>query len=148
RIREDLEIWTKPESQTAFVKGLDDLIATLNRLRDGLMATNAVENVADVQKAIGDVVKFLEVAKTDEAIKTLLLPVRKVATPKPKRTPVEIPANLTNEQIRQLLEKDLSVAELKAIAAQRAISVGKANASEIRQSILKNLERQEGYERL
>ena len=56
--------------------------------------------------------------------------------------------NLTNEQIRALLEKDLSKAELKAIAAQRAISVGKSTSEEIKRRILKNLTRQEGYVRL
>jgi len=61
---------------------------------------------------------------------------------------VEIPNNLTNEQIRTLLEKDLSKAELKAIAGQRAISVGKSNNEEIKRHILRNLERQEGYGRL
>ena len=58
---------------------------------------------------------------------------------------VEIKQNLTNEQIRSLLEKDLSKAELKAIAAQRSISVGKYTNEEIKRRILKNLERQEGY---
>jgi len=46
------------------------------------------------------------------------------------------------------LEKDLSKAELKALAAQRAISVGKSTNAEIKRDILKNLQRQEGYERL
>ena len=75
-------------------------------------------------------------------------PARKVVTPKPKRQPVEIPNNLTNEQIRGLLENDLSKAELKAIAGQRAISVGKSNNEEIKRYILRNLKRQEGYGRL
>jgi hypothetical protein len=57
----------------------------------------------------------------------------------------KIVSNLTNEQIRALLKKDLSKAELKEIAAQRSISVGKYNIEEIRRRILKNLERQEGY---
>jgi hypothetical protein len=56
--------------------------------------------------------------------------------------------NLTNGQIRALLEKDLSRAELKTIAAQRSISVGKYTIEEIKRRILKNLERQEGYELL
>lgn len=61
---------------------------------------------------------------------------------------VEIKQNLTNEQIRSLLEKDLSKAELKAIAAQRSISTGKSTNEEIKRHILKNLARQEGYELL
>ena len=61
---------------------------------------------------------------------------------------VSIASNLTNKQIRALLEKDLSRIELKAIAAQRSISVGKSTNEEIKRHILKNLERQEGYGRL
>ncbi len=57
----------------------------------------------------------------------------------------EIPENLTNDQIRKLLEKDLSKAELKAIARQRSISVGTYTNDEIKRRILKNLNRQEGY---
>ena len=53
-----------------------------------------------------------------------------------------------NDKIRALLNKDLSKAELKAIAAQRSISIGKSTKEEIKRNILKNLERQEGYERL
>lgn len=60
----------------------------------------------------------------------------------------EIPANLTNEQIRKLLEKDLSKAELKEIARQRSIYVGTYTNKEIKRRILRNLERQEGYARL
>lgn len=60
----------------------------------------------------------------------------------------EIPANLTNEQIRKLLEKDLSKAELKEIARQRSIYVGTYTNEEIKRRILRNLERQEGYARL
>ncbi|MGA3143608.1 MAG: hypothetical protein ABSF10_11405 [Verrucomicrobiota bacterium] len=47
-----------------------------------------------------------------------------------------------------MLEKDLSKDELKAIAAQRAISIGELNREEIKRSILKKLERQESYGRL
>lgn len=63
-------------------------------------------------------------------------------------TKINITNNLTNKQIRALLEKDLSKAELKAIAAQRSISVGKSTNEEIKRHILRNLERQEGYELL
>jgi hypothetical protein len=63
-------------------------------------------------------------------------------------TKINIADNLTNKQIRELLEKDLSKAELKAIAEQRSIAVGKSTNNEIKRRILKNLERQEGYELL
>jgi hypothetical protein len=63
-------------------------------------------------------------------------------------TKINIASNLTNKQIRALLENDLSKAELKAIAEQRSIAVGKSTNNEIKRRILKNLERQEGYELL
>ena len=63
-------------------------------------------------------------------------------------TNTNIASNLMNEQIRALLEKDLSKAELKAIAEQRSIAVGKSTNKEIKRRILRNLERQEGYELL
>ena len=53
---------------------------------------------------------------------------------------------LTNGQIRELLEKDLSRDELKAIAGQRGISVSGVRKDHLKRMILKNLERQEGYE--
>jgi len=56
-------------------------------------------------------------------------------------------ANLmSNDKIRALLNKDLSKAELKAIAMLR--SIRGSTKEEIKRNILKNLERQEGYERL
>ena len=148
RIKEELEFLARPESKAAFQKNLDDLIAALNRLSAGLTNPSLEARAAEIQYPLEQVISFLEFAKSDEVLKTLLLPARKVVAAKPKRQAVEIASNLTNEQIRALLEKDLSKAELKAIAAQRAISVGKSTNAEIKQNILKNLERQEGYGRL
>jgi hypothetical protein len=148
RIKEDLEFLACPESKATFQKNLDDLIAILNRLRDGLTNPSLEARAAEIHRPLEQVISFLEFAKLDEALKTLLLSPPKLVIAKPKRQAVEIAGNLTNEQIRSLLEKDLSKAELKAIAAQRAISVGKSTNEEIKRNILKNLERQEGYGRL
>jgi site-specific recombinase XerC len=148
RISKELEFLNSPESKAAFQKNLDDLIAALNRLRTGLTNSSLEAKAAEIHRPLEQVIDFLESAKSDEVLRTLLSPARKIAAPKPTRQPVEIPNNLTNEQIRALLEKDLSNAELKAIAKQRAISVGKSNNEEIKRNILKNLERQEGYGRL
>jgi len=148
RIKEELELLSRPELKTSFLKSLDDLIATLSHFRAGLANPTLEKQAAEIQKPLEQVIGFLEFAKNDEILRTLFSSAGKVATAKSKRQPVEIPANLTNEQIRGLLENDLSKAELKAIATQRAISVGKSNAEEIRRNILKNLERQEGYGRL
>ena len=148
RIKEELEVLARPESKAAFLKNLDDLIAALNRLRAGLTNPSLEAKAAEIHRPLEQVIGFLEFAKSDEVLKTLLLPPRKTVAAKPKRKAVEVASNLTNEQIRALLEKDLSKAELKAIAAQRAISVGKSTNEEIKQDILKNLKRQEGYGRL
>jgi hypothetical protein len=148
RITEELEFLSRPESNAAFQKNLDDLIAALNRLRAGLTNSSLEEKATEIQRPLEQVINFLEFAKSNEVLKTLLLPARKTVAIKPKRQAVEIASGLTNEQIRALLEKDLSKVELKAIAAQRAISVAKSNNEEIKRDILKNLERQEGYGRL
>jgi len=148
RITEELDFLARPDSRAAFQKNLDDLIAALNRLRTGLANASLEAKAAEIHGPLEQVIEFLKFAKSDEVLKTLLLPARKTVAAKPKRQPVEIASSLTNEQIRALLEMDLSNAELKAIAAQRAISVGKFNNGEIKRNILKNLERQEGYGRL
>ncbi len=148
QIKAELEFLDRPESKAAFIKNLDDMIAALNRLRAGLTNQSLETRAAEIHRPLEQVIEFLEFAKSDEVLKTLLLPARKAVAVKPKRQAVEIASNLTNEQIRALLEKDLSKAELKAIAAQRSISVGKSTNEEIKRVILKNLERQEGYGRL
>ena len=148
RIKEELEVLVRPESKAAFLKNLDGLIAALDRLRTGLTNPSLEAKAAEIHRPLEQVISFLEFAKSDEILKTLLLPVRKTVAAKPKRKAVEVASNLTNDQIRALLEKDLSKAELKAIAAQRAIPVGKSTNEEIKRDILKNLERQEGYGRL
>ena len=63
-----------------------------------------------------------------------------------KELKLEIAKNLTNGQIRVLLEKDLSKAELKEIAEQRAISVSGVRKDDLKRRILRNLKRQEDYE--
>lgn len=148
RMKEHINVLAQPESRAALQKTLDDLIAGLERLRSGLSNPVLQERAAEIQRPLDEVIHFLEFAKSDEALRTLFARSRKASTPKAKRPPVEIPEGLTNEQIRVLLQKDLSKAELKAIAAQRAISVGKFSSEETKQRILKNLDRQEGYGRL
>jgi hypothetical protein len=148
QIKEELDFLAHPESMAAFQKNLDDLIVALNQLRAGLSNPALEARAAEISSPLEQVVRFLEFAKSDEVLKTLLFPPRKAVIAKPKRKAVEISSNLTNEQIRALLERDLSKLELKAIAAQRGISVGKSTSEEIKLNIVKNLERQEGYQRL
>jgi hypothetical protein len=146
RISEQLEEFASGESKASVLKNLDYLIAGLNRFRAALLAPNFDEKTATIQKSLGEVIGFLESAKSDEFLSIVFSGAQKVS--KPKRQPIDIPSDLTNEQIRSLLEKDLSRRELKAIATQRSISVGKANIDEIKRGILKHMEREDGYERL
>jgi hypothetical protein len=147
RIQEELEFVSQPESRANFKKHLDDLIGLLSKLRAGLLDPSLEARAAEIHRPLEQVISFLEFAKYDETLNALLS-FRKAKLSRPKRPQIEIANNLTNEQIRSLLQNDLSKAELKAIAAQRAISVGKSTNKEIRQNILRNLERQEGYQRL
>jgi CRISPR/Cas system CSM-associated protein Csm2 small subunit len=143
-LRTQLAYFTGEAGRADFVKGLDDLIVTLTRLRVGLTESSATaERASKASTALDEVIGFLDAAKNDEALRLLLSSIEK-----PKAPPVVIPQNLSNEQIRDFLKKDLSRADLKAIASQRSISVGKSNTDEIRRDILKNLDRQEGYGRL
>jgi len=148
RIKEDLEFLSHPDSTITFQKNLDELIEALNGVRAGLGNPTLHSTVGEIYLPLQQVIEFLEFAKSDETLKTLLLPLRKTATLRSKRKAIQIGSNLTNEEIRSLLEKDLSKAELKAIASQRAISVGKLTNEQIKRDILRNLERQEGYGRL
>lgn len=148
RVKREMDIFVRPEARAGLIKVVDDLIASLKRLRDDLGKASLEARTAEISGPLGTVISFLEQAKSDESLQTLLSLAGLSTATASKREVVEIPSNLTNDQIRALLEKDLSKAELKVIARQRGISVGKLNNLEIRRSILKNLERQEGYARL
>lgn len=148
RMKEQLGVFAQPESRAALLKSLDDLIASLGLLRSELGNPSLEANAAELRTPLEQVIRFLERAKSDETLQKLLSLGWVTATPKPKRQPVEIASDLTNAEIRTLLESDLSKGELKAVAAQRAISVGESGREAIRRAILKNLDRQEGYERL
>jgi hypothetical protein len=144
----DLKSVADPAAKTAIVANLDAIIASLSQLRSELANHTVEARVTQVQAPLAQIIDFLEFAKTDESLKTFLCLVESATKPKEKRAPIEIPGNLTNDQIRALLAQNLSVDELKAIARQRAISTASGSGKEIRASIVKNLERQEGYGRL
>jgi hypothetical protein len=148
RIKEELNVLGQPESKAALLKNLDDIISQLTRLRRELESSSFEAKATEVRTPLEQVIGFLERAKTDETLQTLLALAGISLVAKPKRQPIEIPSNLTNEQIRDLLQKHLTKSELKAIAMQRSISIGDLNLAGVRRSILKNLERQEGYGRL
>jgi len=58
---------------------------------------------------------------------------------------MHIPDNLTNSEIRAILERKPTLSDLKAIAKQRSIYLKKGKT--LRESIVENLTRQEGYEK-
>jgi len=148
QIRQELGLVAQPESREALVNNLADLISSLRTLQAKLTDPAFVGLATEAIQPLDQVIQFLEIASVDSVLHPLLLPNRKGVQTKPKRLPIEIPENLSNQQIRAILEKDLSRAELKIIASQRGISIGKSNSKTIKQDILKNLDRQEGYERL
>jgi hypothetical protein len=59
-----------------------------------------------------------------------------------------LPGNLTNEQIRELLKESLSLGELQAIARQLSISTRHRSIVQLQSSISSCLERCEGYQLL
>jgi hypothetical protein len=147
-ISDELGIIHNSESRSALLKSLEDLISSLTRLREELGNPSLHTKTEEVRAPLQRVIEFLERAKSDEVLQTLLSAAGIAITAKPKRQMVVIPENLSNDEIRALLQRDLSKAELKAIAVQRAISVGELSLPDIKRAILKNLERQEGYGRL
>ena len=147
RIKIELDAFAHPESRTAFLQDLDELIVRLSTLREQLANAPLEAKLSEIGKPLAEVIKFLGLAKYDQSIATLISQVFWSRTARQQRTPVNIPAN-ANDQIRALLAQDLSKRELKAIATQRGISVGKRSAEDVRRDILRALERQEGYERL
>ena len=148
KVAENMRLVSDPDSRASTLRSLDLLIANLTRIRSELSNPDIQKRASDVRGPLNQVIEFLNNARSDEALMALVLMAAPGGKQRPKRVPVEIPANLTNQQIRALLEKDLSKDELRAIAAQRAISVGKSSTEQIRRDILRNLERQEGYGRL
>ncbi len=148
RIKLDLDAFANPESRTALLHNLDGLIARLSALREQLTNAPLERQLSEIGTPLGQVIEFLKLAKDDHAIATLISDALHSRPAKPQRIPIDIPANLTNGQIREFLAQDISKSELKAIAAQRGISAGKRSDEEVRRDIFRALARQEGYERL
>jgi hypothetical protein len=148
RLKADLEPLSFPESKAPFLRSLEDLIARLSYIRAQLTSASVETELSQIQRPLEQVINFLEFAKANKVLGPLLSQALHGKSPKPKKTPVEIPADLTSDRIRALLAENLSRQELKAIAIQRGISVENTNNEGIKRAILRNLERQEGYQRL
>jgi hypothetical protein len=148
RIRTEIALLTSPEEKSAHLKAIDALMQELSRLRSHLEKVSDRPEFAEVERSLDVVLKFIEFAKGDDSLRWVLAGISGSSESRQKRNPIEIRENLTNEEIRELLARELTKAELSKIAAQRAIATSKGSSSEIRESILRNLERQEGYRRL
>jgi hypothetical protein len=148
RINDDLDAFSNPDARAAFLDKLDSLIIRLNAIRAKLTNPAMEDQLSEIGNQLEQVINFFECAKTDELLGILLSDALEARSPRPKRTAIEIPADLQNDQIRSLLQQDLSKQELKVIAAQRGISLGNAKDEEVRRNILRAIDRQEGYERL
>ena len=142
-----LEVAADEPSRAAAIKRLDALIVGLNKLRHALSDPDCINKATAVRPAIAQIVAFLEAAKQDARLTALFAVTENGAKPV-RRPPIQIPDGLSNQEIRELLGKDLSSSELQSIAAQLSISVHNANRAEIKRAILDNLTREEGYQRL
>lgn len=143
----NLECALEPRIRAEAISHIDELTQALGRMKVALEAPNLPAEAAVAVQSLDEIIRFLNSPSTRDLL-PLFVRKGEVARVRKKRAPLEIPAGLSNDQIRDLLQKDLTKNELKSIATQRGISVGGLSVDDARQSILKNLERQEGYGRL
>lgn len=148
RISRNLEVLTHSEMRADLVRTVDQLVASLNVLRSRLTEVECDPVVSKAQESIVKLIEFLQIAKNDKTLSVLVAQALGKGSSKAKRAPIEIPPNLSNGQIRELLDRDLSRSELKMLAAQRGISIGKNSVEEVRRELLRAIDRQDGYERL
>jgi hypothetical protein len=147
------ELYSKEDLRTRIVAEIDRIIDVLSNMRKGLADDSVRAKSVDVIESISNVLEFLEQSKSDQTLQVVLsgfLSPHTHAKPelRHKREAVVIIPDLSNGQIRELLKKDLSKAELKQIAVQRSISVGKRSAQELRAAILSFIDKQESYDLL
>lgn len=146
KLRNAVEMYSDTQRRSALIEELDRVILGLSEIRKKLSQVPAPETPSHTVSAIDEVLRFLDRAKADESFLALS---SEVLGTTPQRAPKpEIPPNLTNQQIRDLLQNDLSKSELEQIARQRGISSGKRSKPELRSAIQHFVERQESYDRL
>ncbi len=146
KLRRALEIYCDARSRSAAINELDQVILGLSDMRTKLTHASAPEKTSATLAALDEILGFLERAKSDS---TFQVTFSETVTTRPRQNHnSQIPPNLTNQQIRELLQRDLSKSELEEIAKQRSISLGKRSKSHLRSAILDFIERQESYERL
>jgi hypothetical protein len=147
-----LETLRDVESQRATIKEIDTLIETLLEVRNVLTSADLRAKASELLPALNQILLFLESAKSDKSLQALVSQVlpghpRKPHTISTKVT-VDIERDMTNQQIRDLLQKDLSKADLEQIAKQRSIGTNGLSRAALRSAILEFINRQESYEML
>jgi hypothetical protein len=147
------ELYSNEELRTKIVAEIDRTIEVLSNMRKRLAENSLGAKGVSVIESISNVLEFLEQSKSDQTLQVVLSGILNSQTParpepRQKREALVIPPQLNNAQIREFLKRDLSKAELKQIAAQRSISVGKRSSQELRAAILSFIEKQESYDLL
>ncbi len=146
RLRESVLLYSDAELWSAVTGELDRLIPALSDLRRRVAGGPTTEDAASVAAAVDTILAFLQRTKGDDLFRVALSQVPGHSSKSAEKA--QIPLNLSNEQIRELLRRDLSRAELEEIASQRSIAVGKRSKAELRSAILAFIEKQESYARL
>jgi hypothetical protein len=137
------------EARREAIKDIDETVRLLRQLRAALDSSSLEQG--SILQSIDQVLSFLATASKDERLRVVLqwtkVP-KRARPPKPKRQPVDIKAELTNDEIRSLLKQNLSRTELEAIALQKGLSTDKRNTAELRNAILGFVDKQDNYSKL
>ena len=148
-IREGVLLLLNDEARREAINDIDDTVRLLQELRVALDSVGVDDG--SLIRAIDNLLSFLVRASEDKRLGIVLrrTKARKLARPpKPKRQPIRIKENLTNDEVRELLRQTLSRAELEAIAKQKGISVGKRNINQLRDAVLGFVDKQDSYAKL
>ncbi len=137
------------EARREAIKEIDETVRLLQQLRAALDSSGLDQGSR--LRSIDEVLSFLETVSEDERLRVVLQwtkAAKRARPPKPKRQPVEIKGELTNDEVRSLLSQDLSRSELQAIAKQKGLSTDKRNTAELRDAILGFVDKQDNYSKL
>lgn len=147
-----VELYCRGDSRSNAIQELDRIIGVLSNLRNALLDDSRRERNLAAVESINQVLRFLDSAKSDSSFQLVLSDILRSSgrstRRRPKPEPAQIEPNLTNQKIRELLERNPSKAELIQIANQRSIAVGKRTLDELRAAILSFIDRQESYDHL
>jgi carboxylesterase type B len=138
------------DSQSAAAKEIGTMVETLLEVRARLTSADFQEKASQLIPALDQVLLFLEGAKSDKSLQSIVSQAlcrrpRKPRTASTKVTP-SIQPSMTNQQIRDIIQQDLSRADLEQIAKQRSIATNGRSKTALRSAIMDFISRQESYE--